>query len=170
MGYANPIVRMGYEALASAAVASGVDGFLTVDLPPEEAQEFNRVLKANTLENIFLIAPTTQDGRIASITELAGGFLYYVSLKGVTGAGHLDIDSVTEKVAQIRSHSSLPLCVGFGIKDAVSAKAVASVADGVVVGSLLVAKMGELANRPAAEIATQVAALIKPIRQALDSL
>ncbi|BFM11358.1 tryptophan synthase subunit alpha [Simiduia litorea] len=170
MGYANPVVRMGYAALVDAAVAAGVDGFLTVDLPPEEAQEFNQHLKASELENIFLIAPTTQDARIASITGLAGGFLYYVSLKGVTGAGHLDIGSVTEKVAQIRTHSNLPLCVGFGIKDAESAKAVATVADGVVVGSLLVAKMGELADKSAEDIAKQVAALIKPIRLALNGL
>ncbi|UTA49283.1 tryptophan synthase subunit alpha [Simiduia sp. 21SJ11W-1] len=170
MGYANPVVRMGYETLADRAVAAGVDGFLTVDLPPEEATEFNALLRARELENIFLLAPTTTDDRMGSVAALAGGFLYYVSLKGVTGAGHLDIASVTDKIAAIRRHSTLPLCVGFGIKDADSAKAVGTVADGVVVGSLLVAKMGEFADHSASEIAEQTAALIAPLRTALDSL
>lgn len=170
MGYANPILRMGYVQLADAAQQAGVDGFLTVDLPPEEAEEFNGLLKARDLEHIFLLAPTTQDARIGNIASLAGGFLYYVSLKGVTGAGHLDIESVTAKISDIRRHSTLPLCVGFGIKDAASAKAVAAVADGVVVGSLLVAKMGELAGQPVDAIAAQTAALIAPLRAALDSL
>lgn len=170
MGYVNPMVRMGFEVLADQAAAAGVDGFLTVDLPPEESEPFNEILKARELENIFLLAPTTTDARIGSITALAGGFLYYVSLKGVTGAGHLDIDAVTAKIADIRRHSTLPLCVGFGIKDAQAAKAVASVADGVVVGSLLVSKMGELAGQPAEQIAEQTASLIAPLRAALDSL
>lgn len=170
MGYANPVVRMGYAEAALAAADAGVDGFLTVDLPPEEAGAFNDTLKAHGLENIFLLAPTTQDARIGKIAALASGFLYYVSLKGVTGAGHLDLDSVRQKVAQIRAHSDLPLCVGFGIKDADSAKAVAAVADGVVVGSLLVAKMGELAGQSVDTIASGTAALIAPLRKALDSL
>ncbi|AFU97356.1 tryptophan synthase subunit alpha [Simiduia agarivorans] len=170
MGYANPVVRMGYDAVAKAAKQAGVDGFLTVDLPPEEAADFNQVLKASELENIFLLAPTTQDDRIAHVAELASGFLYYVSLKGVTGAGHLDVASVTEKTAQIRRHTPLPLCVGFGIKDADSAKAVAKVADGVVVGSLLVARMGDLASESVDTIASQTAGLIAPMRAALDSL
>lgn len=170
MGYANPVVRMGFAETALAAAAAGVDGFLTVDLPPEEAVAFNGALKAQDLENIFLLAPTTDEARIGKITALASGFLYYVSLKGVTGAGHLDVASVSQKVAQIRAHSRLPLCVGFGIKDADSAKAVAAVADGVVVGSLLVAKMGELAGQSVDTIASQTAALIAPIRAALDSL
>lgn len=170
MGYANPVIRMGFENLAEQAARAGVDGFLTVDLPPEEAEGFNATLKARELESIFLLAPTTTDDRIGSVAALAGGFLYYVSLKGVTGAGHLDIGSVTDKIAAIRRHSALPLCVGFGIKDADSAKAVAAVADGVVVGSLLVAKMGELADQPAETIAQETAALIAPLRAAMDSL
>lgn len=170
MGYANPVERLGYAQVAKMAAEVGVDGFLTVDLPPEEASEFNRQLKQQSLENIFLLAPTTQDERMAQVAELASGFLYYVSLKGVTGAGHLDVNSVAEKVAQIRTHTQLPLCVGFGIKDADSAKAVAKVADGVVVGSLLVAKMGELASESVDTIASHTAALIAPMRAALDSL
>lgn len=170
MGYLNPIIRMGYEAAAQKAQIAGVDGFLTVDLPPEEAEVFNRALRANGLESIFLVAPTTMDRRIANIADLASGFLYYVSLKGVTGAGHLDLASVVQKVGQIRQHTTLPLCVGFGIKDAQTASAVAAVADGVVIGSLLVEKMGLLADQSVEAIAEQVAALIKPIRSALDNV
>lgn len=145
MGYANPVERMGYAAFAKSASQAGVDGILTVDLPPEEAEAFNVELKAVGIENIFLIAPTTTTARIEHIASLAGGFLYYVSLKGVTGAGHLDTASVKAKLQDIRAHSDLPVLVGFGIKDAASARAVADVSDGVVIGSVLVDAMGQLA-------------------------
>ena len=170
MGYLNPVERMGYETFARTASAAGVDGLLTVDLPPEEAEPLNAELKKVGIENIFLIAPTTSNQRAESIVKLAGGFLYYVSLKGVTGAGHLDIDSVEQKVAEIRKMTDLPICVGFGIKDAQTAKAIARTADGAVVGSVLVGCMGAMADQSGDAIAAAVAALIEPIRQGLDEL
>lgn len=170
MGYANPVERMGYKACAESAAAAGVDGFLTVDLPPEEAVGFNAELKKVDIENIFLLAPTTTTARCADVVKLAGGFIYYVSLKGVTGAGHLDTAEVRSKVDMIRGLTDLPICVGFGIKDAESAKAVTANADGAVVGSLLVAEMGRLAGKPVEEIASAVADLIRPLRAGLDEL
>ncbi len=170
MGYTNPVERMGYEAFASSASAAGVDGLLTVDLPPEEAGALHSELKKANMENIFLLAPTTSQARATSIVRLAGGFLYYVSLKGVTGAGHLDVGAVEQKVAQLRQLTDLPICVGFGIKDAATAKAIARSADGAVVGSVLVDKMGSMQGQGAAQIAAAVAELIKPIRQGLDEL
>lgn len=168
MGYANPVEVMGYENFAKTAVDAGVDGILTVDLPPEEAQEFHAILQQHDLDNIYLIAPTTTDERIESIAELASGYLYYVSLKGVTGAGHLDIDAVAEKVETIRSKTSLPLCVGFGIKDAESARNIAQLADGAVIGSALVDRMKDKTNVD--EIVKQCHAFMSPIRDALDSI
>lgn len=165
MGYANPIERMGYEAFATQAKAAGVDGLLTVDLPPEEARDLDVALKENGIENIFLIAPTTASERIAQITASASGFIYYVSLKGVTGAGNLDIASVTEKVAAIRATTGLPVMVGFGIKDGQSAKAVAAVSDGAVVGSTLVELMSE---GDTAVITERLAAKVSEIRKGLD--
>lgn len=141
MGYANPIEVLGYANFAQMAQAAGVDGVLTVDMPPEEAREFHAELKKVDLDNIYLIAPTTTAERIRLIAELASGYLYYVSLKGVTGAGHLDMHSVSEKMALINSITDLPVCVGFGIKDAESAKQIAQLADGAVVGSALIDKM-----------------------------
>lgn len=170
MGYANPIEKMGYGEFAKAARKAGVDGLLTVDLPPEEATGLNQALIAEGIENIFLIAPTTTRERQKMIIELATGYLYYVSLKGVTGAGHLDVQAVSEKMAEIKSLTRLPVCVGFGIKDAESARAVAKVADGVVVGSVLVDKMANCSAQGvgAQEIASRVSTIIKPIRKALD--
>lgn len=172
MGYANPIERMGYDDFVAAALAAGVDGVLTVDLPPEEAEEFNAALRKENLESIFLVAPTTTIEREKMIVELAGGFLYYVSLKGVTGAGHLDIESVREKMTELRSLTDLPVCVGFGIKDGASARAVANLSDGAVVGSVLVARMAELAaqgEKNANVIADSAAKLIADIRRAMDT-
>ena len=170
MGYANPIERMGYEQVASRGAQAGVDGFLTVDLPPEEAPSFDEELKAQGLVNIFLIAPTTTEQRTREVADLASGFIYYVSLKGVTGAGHLDVAEVNTKLSGIAKLTDLPVCVGFGIKDAESAKAVAANASGAIVGSLLVNAMGERAEQGETEIASAVADLLKPIRQGLDSL
>lgn len=169
MGYANPIERMGYETCAQAAAEAGVDGFLTVDLPAEEAAEFNQMLKDRQIENIFLIAPTTTPARIAETVQLAGGFIYYVSLKGVTGAGHIDIGAVSERLNTLRAATDLPLLVGFGIKDAESAAAIGKVADGVVVGSVLVEAMGqaELSN---AQICEKLSQIVAPMRAALDRL
>lgn len=145
MGYANPIERMGYEAFADRAAAAGVDGLLTVDIPPEEVSRLNTELQRVGIDNIFLISPTTPAARMDLIAAEASGFIYYVSLKGVTGAGNLDQASVARQVGEIREHSDLPVCVGFGIKDGASAAAVASVSDGAVIGSALVQHLADVA-------------------------
>ncbi|HEY7772529.1 MAG TPA: tryptophan synthase subunit alpha [Marinagarivorans sp.] len=166
MGYANPVERMGYATFAKKAAAAGIDGLLTVDLPPEESADLDVELKAADIHNIFLVAPTTSDARIAHITASATGFIYYVSLKGVTGAGNLDVTSVAEKVAVIRSTTGLPVMVGFGIKDGESAKAASQTADGAVVGSALVELMSE---GPAEAVAQRVGAKVAEIRKGLDA-
>ena len=143
MGYANPVERMGYPVFASACAEAGVDGLITVDLPPEEVGPLNNELKKVSIDNIFLISPTTPEARIATITSNASGFIYYVAVKGVTGAGHLDTADVEKHLATIRSKTGLPICVGFGIKDAASAAAVGAMADGVVVGSALIDTMAQ---------------------------
>ncbi|AOS98603.1 Tryptophan synthase alpha chain [Microbulbifer aggregans] len=166
MGYANPIERMGAEVFADAACEAGVDGALTVDLPAEEAGLLSGLLAERKLRNIFLLTPTTSEERIRAITELASGFIYYVSLKGVTGAGNLDLDSVRENLARIRRHTDLPLCVGFGIKDGASARAVSVDGDGAVVGSVLVSAIGEVGD--GAQARDRVAELVAEIRGELD--
>ncbi len=171
MGYANPVEHMGYAAFADAAVDAGVDGLLTVDIPPEEVARVNRELKRVGMDNIFLVAPTTPEGRLDLITREASGFIYYVSLKGVTGAGNLDVADVGSHLAAIRRHTGLPVCVGFGIKDAASAAAVAGSADGVVVGSALVdcyARAVE-AGLPADAARERVVALVAEIRSGIDA-
>jgi tryptophan synthase alpha chain len=167
MGYANPIEHMGYSQFADAAAAVGVDGVLTVDIPPEEATELNAELKRAGIDTIFLLAPTTTDERAKHICELATGYLYYVSLKGVTGAGNLDTAEVRSKLAQFRTYTSLPICVGFGIKDAESARLIAENADGVVVGSVLVERMGSMQGQAADAVANAVASILVDIRQAI---
>lgn len=168
MGYDNPIERMGYEVFAREAAYAGVDGVIIVDLPPEEAEALNAHLKSVEIENIFLLAPTTTTKRAKHIISLASGFLYYVSLKGVTGAGNLDVESVNQKVSEFRKLTDLPICVGFGIKTGDAARAVTQLADGAVVGSLLVDKMGQMAGDSAEAIAEAVGDLVAPIRAALD--
>lgn len=168
MGYANPIERMGYNTFAETAADAGVDGVLTVDLPPEEAELLNIQLKNVDIENIFLLAPTTTTQRIRDVVNLASGFLYYVSLKGVTGAGNLDLASVKEKLMQIRQHTDLPVCVGFGIKDGASAKAVAEYADGAVVGSIFVDKINQLQDQEPQIIIDALGQLASEIRSGLD--
>ena len=138
MGYANPIERLGRDHFTRAAHTAGVDGVLVVDYPPEEAIEFSQQLKAAGIDAIFLVAPTTTDQRIAAISQQASGYLYYVSLKGTTGAGHLDVSDVAQRLPKIRRHTDLPIGVGFGIRDAQSAQAVAEVADAVVIGSRII--------------------------------
>ena len=170
MGYANPVMKMGYGSFAKAASESGVDGLLTVDLPPEETGELNAALKQVGIDSIFLIAPTTTEKRIQSIANLATGYLYYVSLKGVTGAGHLDVDSVKEKVAKIKSITDLPVVVGFGIKDNESAISIGRLADGVVVGSALVNKVVETVAAGDNNVVEQSSALIGAMRQAMDAV
>jgi tryptophan synthase alpha chain len=150
MGYLNPVEIMGYQAFAEAAAGAGVDGLLTVDLPPEEGHDLVEALRSNDIDPIYLLAPTSNESRIARICAAASGFVYYVSLKGVTGAATLNVDEVGRRVAAIRAHTDLPVGVGFGIRDAESAARVAAVADAVVVGSALVNRIAEYENDPEA--------------------
>ncbi|NMQ19601.1 tryptophan synthase subunit alpha [Candidatus Competibacter phosphatis] len=167
MGYLNPIERMGHAAFVAAARDAGVDGVLTVDLPPEEAAEPIELMSAAGIAPIFLVAPTSSVERIRRTAQLAQGYLYYVSLKGVTGSAALNVAEVAEKLATIRACTDLPLGVGFGIKDPPTAAAVARIADAVVVGSALVAKMHELADDPE-RMRREVAAQLAAMRQAMD--
>jgi tryptophan synthase alpha chain len=167
MGYANPIERYGIERFIADAKDAGVDGVLVVDYPPEEAQAFAAQLKAASLDPIFLLAPTSTDARMAEVGRIASGYVYYVALKGVTGAGHLDTDAVAAMLPRIRAQVSVPVGVGFGIRDAASAQAVARVADAVVIGSRLVQIM-ETQTRDT--VASAAAAFIAEIRAALDAV
>jgi len=167
MGYLNPVEVMGYEAFASAAADAGVDGVLTVDMPPEEAEPLSKALVARNIDPIYLLAPTTDAQRIKKICDAARGYVYYVSLKGVTGAATLDVKAVSEKVSQIRQLTSLPIGVGFGIKDASTASAIAELADAVVVGSALIKLIEQqMSNR--ANMISQVSELVSSMRQAMD--
>jgi len=144
MGYLNPIECMGYQKFTDAAIASGVDGVLVVDMPPEEAHEFLQIIHRSVLDCIFLVAPTTREERARKICELSSGYVYYVSLKGVTGASHLDIDSVRTNVNLLKSYCGLPIGIGFGIKDVDTATKLGGLADAIVVGSALVNLIAEL--------------------------
>jgi tryptophan synthase alpha chain len=166
MGYLNPVEIRGAEHFAKEAVAAGVDGALLVDLPPEELGEFSAAFAAHGLALILLAAPTTTDARIALLCEGAQGYLYYVSFAGVTGADQLDAGAAGERLRAIRARSPMPVVAGFGIKDAASAAAMVADADGVVVGSALVAALADAATP--AEAATRAAAFLAPIRLALD--
>lgn len=168
MGYLNPVERIGYEEFAKTASAAGVDGVLMVDLPPEEAEQVLPVFKQYDLDPIFLLSPTTTSERMKKICALASGYVYYVSFKGVTGANQLDVDAVATRVDDIRQHTDLPIGVGFGIRDAATAKSVAAVADAVVVGSTLVNQIGDAADLAAAQ--TAVAETVSSMRTALDEL
>ncbi len=165
MGYANPIEAMGWDAFCAAAQAAGVDGVLTVDYPPEESDEFAARCAAAGLDNIYLLAPTTPQARVAAITRQARGFVYYVSLKGVTGAANLDLDEVAARVAAIRASAGLPVGVGFGISDAETARRVAEVADAVVIGSRIVR---EIEDAPAKTMLANVQGFVAGVRAALD--
>lgn len=169
MGYLNPIERMGLEVFAATARQAGVDGVLIVDLAAEEAPAILPALRTCDLDCIFLLAPTSPESRIAKIAEQASGYLYYVSLKGVTGAATLDVGNVADKLGVIRRHTQLPIAVGFGIRDAASAKSIGQVADGVVVGSALVAKIADL-REDAARMMREVPAVLAEMRAALDSI
>ncbi len=175
MGYANPVERMGQEAFAREAAAAGVDGVLIVDYPPEEAHDFTPILERHGLDPIFLLAPTSTEARIAAVAQIARGYVYYVSLKGVTGASHIDTTDVANKLAVVRRHVRIPVGVGFGIRDAESAQAVARVADAVVIGSRLVQAIQEGVASAPASAQVQAAAdateqWLRGIRQALDAL
>jgi tryptophan synthase alpha chain len=166
MGYANPIEAMGVDAFVGRAREAGVDGIIVVDYPPEEAREFAALLRARDIAPIFLIAPTTPIARIERIAALAAGFVYYVSLKGVTGAGHLDAGEVSRKLDDIRRHIALPVGVGFGIRDAQSARAIAAHADAVVIGSRIIQ---EIEQGAPADAARRAGAFLAGIRSALDA-
>jgi len=167
MGYANPIEAMGIGAFADRARDAGVDGVLVVDYPPEESAEFAALLEARDLAPIFLLSPTTPVPRIVAVGRIARGYVYYVSLKGVTGAGHLDTADVARKLAEIRGHLTLPVGVGFGIRDAASAQAVALYADAVVIGSRIIQ---EIEAGPATDAAERAGLWLGGIRAALDSM
>jgi len=166
MGYANPIERIGPDNFIARAKEAGADGAIVVDYPPEECEAFADAMRANGLDLIFLLAPTSTQERIRQVARYGSGFSYYVSLKGVTGAGTIDTDDVARRVAAIREHVSLPIGVGFGIRDAQTAKAVASVADAVVIGSRIIQ---ELENTPKEGGPEAVRAFCANIRAALDS-
>jgi len=168
MGYLNPIEHLGYQVFAEAAAAAGVDGVLTVDLPPEEADEFIKPMRSNQLDCIFLVAPTTVEERVKKIAEYGSGFLYYVSLKGVTGSNILNVEEVEQKLQTIRGITELPLAVGFGIKDAASASAVAEVADAVVVGSAIVKKIESNIGQDE-QILQQIGDALTAMRVAMDA-
>ena len=168
MGYLNPVEVMGYESFATAAAQAGVDGVLTVDLPPEEGHALVECLRRRDLDPIFLLAPTTTPQRLNKICSTASGFVYYVSLKGVTGAATLDTAAVANKVKEIRHITKLPIGVGFGIRDGATAAAVAAVADAVIVGSALVSKIGALADSPD-KIPAEAANLLGEMRRAMDA-
>lgn len=165
MGYANPIEAMGAEKFGDTAKAAGVDGVLVVDYPPEEAQALVKLLDARGLDTIFLLSPTTRDARLAQVGKLGRGYLYYVSLKGVTGAGNIDTAEVARRVSHIKQFTQLPVGVGFGIRDAASAKAVAQVADAVVIGSRLVQEIIDAGS----DAPARLQALLSGIRTAMDS-
>lgn len=168
MGYLNPIEVMGYADFARRAEAAGVDGVLVVDLPPEEADALQVELKIRDLCQIFLLSPTTRGERIEQISAKASGFLYYVSLKGVTGSNRLNVAEVAEKIAGVRRKTSLPVGVGFGIKDADTARAVSAFSDAVIVGSSLVERMEQLGNAPLAELTRSAQDYLAELRRALD--
>lgn len=167
MGYANPIERYGVERFVADAKVAGVDGVLVVDYPPEECESFARMLHSHQMDPIFLLAPTSSVQRMKDVGRIASGYVYYVSLKGVTGAGHLDIGAVEAMLPRIREHVRVPVGVGFGIRNAATAKAVAAVSDAVVIGSALV----QLLEHETPDNAPAVAGrFIAEIRTALDTL
>jgi tryptophan synthase alpha chain len=165
MGYGNPIEAMGWEAFAKHCAESGVDGVLTVDFPPEESHEAFGHLQRHGIDPIFLLAPTTTEERIEKVAKQARGYVYYVSLKGVTGAGHLDLGEIERKLPQLRKHIRLPIGVGFGIRDAETAHAVSRLCDGVVVGSRIVQ---EIENSAPQQAVANVSRLVKELRQAIN--
>ena len=165
MGYANPIEAIGIDDFAATAFDAGVDGVLVVDYPPEESTDFALAMKANALDPIFLLAPTSTPERIALVGELASGYVYYVSLKGVTGSAALDVQAVAARIPDIRAATGVPVGVGFGIRDAATAGAVAQVADAVVVGSRIIE---EIEQSTPETVCARVAALATELRRGVD--
>ncbi len=171
MGYANPVERYdqrhGADAFIRDAAAAGVDGVLIVDYPPEECADFAAKLRAHGMDLIFLLAPTSTDERIAQVARVASGYVYYVSLKGVTGAGSLDTSAVEAMLPRIRAQVTIPVGVGFGIRDATTAREIARVADAVVIGSRLISLIDPL---PREAVVPAAAAFLRDIRAALDDV
>ncbi|MFZ9609193.1 MAG: tryptophan synthase subunit alpha [Methylococcales bacterium] len=168
MGYLNPIEAMGYEDFANAAQRADIDGVLTVDLPPEEGIECSTLLKARGIDPIFLLAPNSSEERVNKMDAAGSGYIYYVSLKGVTGAGHLNAVDVENKLQQIRANTKLPIAIGFGVKDAASAKTIANIGDGVVIGSALISKIEDNIDN-LDQASNEIIELLISIRQAMDN-
>jgi tryptophan synthase alpha chain len=166
MGYANPIEAMGVEKFVATANAAGVDGVIVVDYPPEECEQFAALAKKHDIDPVFLLAPTSTDKRIEQVARVGSGFLYYVSLRGTTGAAHMDLGDVAARIPKIRAATKLPIGVGFGIRDAESARRVAQTADAVVIGSRIIQ---EIEAGAAEQAVSRVKAFLKPIREALDA-
>ena len=170
MGYANPIERYdqkhGAGSFVQHAAAAGVDGVLVVDYPPEECEEFAAALRSHNMDLIFLLAPTSTEERMAQVARVASGYVYYVSLKGVTGAGTLDVGQVEAMLPRIRAHVSVPVGVGFGIRDAETAKAVGKAADAVVIGSKIIQL---IENEPYEKVIPITTSFLRTIRKALDA-
>jgi len=164
MGYANPMEAIGIDLFIQLIHEAHVDGVITVDYPPEEAKSFVDKLKAKNIDTIFLLSPTTEDKRIKLIIEQATGFIYYVSLKGVTGSANIDIDQVTERVRNIKRYTKLPIGVGFGVRDAKTAKEVALISDAVVIGSRIVQ---EIENSSRADLISNIKKLMTEMKQAI---
>ena len=165
MGYANPVERMGYERFAEAAASSGVDGVLVVDYPPEESAALVEQLVRREIDPIFLLAPTSSPQRIEQVTALGRGYLYYVALKGVTGASNIDLGEIAQRIPHIRAKAGLPVGVGFGIRDGETARAVAAIADAVIIGSRIVE---EIEGAPRDQLLVRVSTLLQGIRLAID--
>jgi tryptophan synthase alpha chain len=166
MGYANPIEAMGIERFITAAKKADIDGVIVVDYPPEECEQFAAAAKKHDIDPIFLLAPTSTDKRIEQVARAGSGYLYYVSLRGITGAGHIDLGDVAARIPKIRAATKLPIGVGFGIRDAESARKVAQTADAVVIGSRIIQEIEAGAPEQAE---ARVKAFLKPIREALDA-
>ncbi len=167
MGYLNPIEMMGYEEFSVVASQAGVDGTIIVNLPPEESGVLSGYLEKHDIESVYLLAPTTTDKRAAYVSAQSRGFVYYVSLKGTTGASNLDVDDVKEKLSRFRQISPLPVMVGFGIKDAATAAKVSVISDGVVIGSAIVKLIADHEDDLDTAL-TQVAALLSEMRESID--
>jgi tryptophan synthase alpha chain len=166
MGYANPIEAMGVEKFIAAAKAADIDGVIVVDYPPEECEQFAALAKKHGIDPIFLLAPTSTDKRIEQVARVGSGYLYYVSLRGITGASNIDLGDVAARIPKIRAATKLPIGVGFGIRDAESARRVAQTADAVVIGSRIIQ---EIEAGAADQAVSRVKAFLKPIREALDA-
>ena len=165
MGYANPIERMGYQQFCTTAKAAGVDGVLVVDYPPEECGDLIELLKQHGIDPIFLLSPTTTDDRIDRVAQVASGYIYYVSLKGVTGAANIDLADIAARIPNIKSRCGVPVGVGFGIRDGATARAVSEIADAVVIGSRIVQ---EIENSPSHAVLRNIRELVAGIRTAMD--